>query len=50
MHYIMQVIIKREAFELTLKNKFNLTLMGIAKWYLGMYIKQESDYNTLDQD
>ena len=40
----------REIFELSLKNKFNFTLMGIAKWYLGMYIKQESDYNTLDQD
>ena len=25
----------RECFELTLKNKFHLTLMGAAKWYLG---------------
>ena len=40
----------RKVFELSLKNKFNLTLMGIAKWYLGMRIKQEDDYITLDQD
>ena len=40
----------RESFELSLKNKFNLTLLGIAKWYLGMRIKQEDDYITLDQD
>ena len=40
----------RESFELSLKNKFNLTLLGIAKWYLGMRIRQEDDYITLDQD
>ena len=33
----------REVFELFLKNKFNLTLMEIAKWYLGMCIKQEAN-------
>ena len=40
----------RESFELSLKNKFNLTLLGIAKWYLGMRIRQEDEYITLDQD
>ncbi len=39
----------RESFELSLKNKFNLTLLGVAKWYLGMCIKQENNYITLDQ-
>ena len=34
----------RDVFELSLKNKFNLILMGIAKWYLGMRIKQEDDW------
>ena len=29
----------RMKFEISLK-KFNLTLMGIAKWYLGMKITQ----------
>ena len=37
-------------FELTLKNKFHLTLMGEAKWYLGMRIGQHKDYIILDQD
>ena len=37
-------------FELSLKNKFNLTLMGTAKWYLGMKITQHKDYIILDQD
>ena len=40
----------REHFEISLKNKFNLTLLGIAKWYLGMRIIQKPDYITLDQD
>ena len=40
----------RMEFELSLKNKFNLTLMGIAKWYLGMKITQHKDYIILDQD
>ena len=40
----------REHFEISLKNKFNLTLLGIAKWYLGMRIIQKPAYITLDQD
>ena len=40
----------REHFELTLKSKFHLTLMGEAKWYLGMCIRQHKDYIILDQD
>ena len=40
----------REHFEISLKNKFNLTLLGIAKWYLGMRIIQKPKYITLDQD
>ena len=40
----------RMDFELSLKNKFNLTLMGTAKWYLGMKITQQKDHITLDQD
>ena len=40
----------REHFELTLKNKFHLTLMGEAKWYLGMRIRQHKDHIILDQD
>ena len=40
----------REHFEISLKNKFNLTLLGIAKWYLGMMITQKPRYITLDQD
>gem|GEM_PF-2876143 len=40
----------RERFELSLKSKFNLTLMGKAKWYLGMRIRQHKDYIILDQD
>ena len=40
----------RMEFKLSLKNKFNLTLMGIAKWYLGMRIWQQKDYIILDQD
>ena len=40
----------REHFELTLKNKIHLTLMGEAKWYLGMRIMQYKDYIILDQD
>ena len=40
----------REHFELTLKNKFHLTLMGEAKWYLGMRIRQHKNYIILDQD
>ena len=40
----------REHSEIILKNKINLTLLGVAKWYLGMRIIQESKYLTLDQD
>ena len=40
----------REHFELTLKNKFHLTLMGEAKWNIGMCIRQHKDHIILDQD
>ena len=40
----------RKAFELELKNHFNLTLMGQAKWYLGMRIRQYDNSILLDQD
>jgi len=40
----------RMDFELFLKNKFNLTLMGAAKWYRGMRIRQHKEHITLDQD
>ena len=36
--------------ELSLKNRFNLTLMGKAKWYLGMRIRQKKNHIILDQD
>ena len=36
--------------ETNLKKKFNLTLMGQAKWYLGMRIKQHKDYMSIDQE
>ena len=37
-------------FEISLKNKFNLTLMGTIRWYLGMKITQHKDHIILDQD
>ena len=40
----------RENFERKLKRRFNLSLLGPAKWYLGMKIKQTKDYITLDQE
>ncbi len=40
----------RMDFELSLKYKFNLTLIGTAKWYLGTRIGQQKDYIILDQD
>ena len=40
----------REEFESYLKKKFNLPLLGEAKWYLGMKIKQTLEHITLDQD
>ena len=33
----------RESFEKQLKKKFNLSLLGQAKWYLGMRIKQTTE-------
>ena len=39
----------RKYFENKLKKGFNLTLVGKAKWYLGMYIKQYKDYISIDQ-
>ena len=36
-------------FENQLKSKFNLTLLGKAKWYLGMRIMQHDGFITLDQ-
>ena len=50
MLFTFHVMIKSgEHFGLTLKSKFNLTLMGEAKWYLGMHIRQHKDYIILDQ-
>ena len=40
----------RQEFESALKKIINLTLMGRAKWYLGMKINQASAYITLNQD
>ena len=40
----------REEFESALKKRFNLSLMGKVKWYLGMEIKQTSENITLDQE
>jgi len=40
----------RESFEKKLKKRFSLSLLGQAKWYLGMRIKQTNEYITLDQD
>ena len=40
----------REHYELILKDKFHLTLMGETKQYLGMCIRQHNDYIILDQD
>ena len=39
----------RIEFENKLKKRFNLTLMGETKWYLGMQIKQYENNMTLDQ-
>ena len=39
----------KATFENKLKNKFNLTLMGTAKWYLGIRITQNEDTVYLDQ-
>ena len=40
----------RMKFENSLKKRFNLSLVGQAKWYLGMKIKQPNVYITLDQE
>ena len=40
----------REDFELSLRNRFNLSLLGEAKWYLGMRIIQDKVFISLDQD
>ena len=40
----------REDFELSLKSKFNLSLLGKVKWYLGMRITQNKDFISLGQD
>ena len=40
----------RVEFENKLKKRFNLSLLGIAKWYLGMRIRQEKDHISIDQD
>ena len=40
----------RQSFKSPLKKRSNLILMGVAKWYLGMCIKHENYYVTLDQD
>ena len=40
----------RMDFELLLKKRFSLTLMGEAKWYLGMRIRQGEDNIIIDQD
>ena len=37
-------------FESKLKKKFNLTLMGPEKWYLGIRIKQHQDYTSIVQE
>ena len=39
----------RIKFEKNIKQRFNLTLLGEAKWYLGMQITQHDDHVTLDQ-
>ena len=37
----------RENFELSLKNRCNLSLLGEAKWYLGMRIIQSKDFISI---
>ena len=39
----------RKEFENKLKKRFNLTLLGEAKWYLGMQIKQHEEHIGIDQ-
>ena len=40
----------RMDFELLLKKRFNLTLMGKAKWYIGMRIREGKNHIMIDQD
>ena len=40
----------RQNFEKKLSKRFHLSLLGKAKWYLGMRITQKKDNITLDQD
>ena len=40
----------RLKFEQSLKKRFNLSLLGHDKWYLGMKIKQSNNHITLDQE
>ena len=40
----------KKIFEKRLSKKFHLSLMGEAKWYLGMRITQKGNYTSLDQD
>ena len=40
----------RGDFELSLKNKFNLSLLGEARWYSGMRITQKKEFISLGQD
>ena len=40
----------RMEFENKLKKKFNLSLLGVVKWYLGMRIRQEANHISIDQD
>ena len=40
----------RMDFKLLLKKRFNLTLVGEAKWYLRMRIRQGQDHIMIDQD
>ena len=39
-----------QSSELSLKNKFNLYLIGEVKWYLGMRVLRREDFIFLDQD
>ena len=40
----------RKSFEEKLSKRFNLTLLGKARWYLGMRISQFDQHIILDQD
>ena len=49
--YIMLAVIGLEKnFELSLRNRFDLSLLGETKWYLGMRIIQNKDFISLDQN